>query len=285
MALKANNFYLYEAWDRAPVSIPPRSRLFHLEPIGIGTAHTEGCTSYIARLAAEHHVSAGSLFTHELAPASKKSYLLPSNSKSIKSVLSTSFYPATPSLNGLGSTARDWVEILGRLTLQRDLRFLTMLRWQNVLTDRSLSRSVRAWCPRCLQDQIRSGGPIYEHLLWALSTVHVCPVHETRLEDRCHCCEKQVRPLADRSRPGYCSRCDSWLGNASQKKKETSVDLRYELWIANQMGKLIAAAPTVVTDPPKRRVSEFVPNCINKITNGNGNTFAQLVDVNFSCAT
>lgn len=280
MALKADNFYEYEAWDLAPASIPPRSRLFHLKPIGIGTAHTESCTSYIARLAAEHLITAGSLFTHELAPASKKSYLLPSKSKSIKSVLSTSFYPATPALNGLGNTARDWVEVLEKLTLQRGLRFLTMLRWQNVLTERSLSRSVRAWCPHCLEEQNQSGSPIYEYLLWALNTVHVCPVHETRLEDHCHRCDKQLRPLADRSLPGYCSRCDLWLGHANHKEKETSVDLRYELWVANQMGGLIAAAPKVEADPPKRRVSTFVPTCVNKITNGNGNAFARLIDIN-----
>lgn len=280
MGLKADNFYAYEAWDLAPASIPPRSRLFHLKPIGIGTAHAESCTGYIARLAAEHHISAGSLFTHELGPASKKPYLLPSKSKSIKSVLSTCFYPATPALNGLGSTARDWVEVLEELTLQRGLRFLTMLRWQNVLTERSLSRSVRAWCPYCLEEQNQSGGPIYEHLLWALNTVHVCPVHETGLEDHCRRCEKQLRPLADRSLPGYCSRCDLWLGHANHKEKEKSVDLRYELWVANQMGGLIAAAPEIEADPPKRRVSEFVPTCINEITNGNVSTFGRLVDIN-----
>jgi hypothetical protein len=155
-----------------------------------------------------------------------------------------------------------------------------MLRWQNVLTERSLSRSVRAWCPYCLEEQNKSGGPIYEHLLWALGSVHVCPLHETRLEDRCHGCDKQLRPLADRSRPGYCSRCNLWLGFANHREKETSVDLRYELWIANQMGGLIAAAPKLEADPPKRRVSTFVPTCVNKLTNGNRSAFARLVDVN-----
>jgi hypothetical protein len=112
MTLKADSFYAYDAWDIAPPGIPPRSRLFHLKPLGIGTAQTESCTSYIARLAAEHHTSAGSLFTHELAPASNKPYLPSSKSKFIQSVLSTSFYPATPALNGLGNTAKDWVEVL-----------------------------------------------------------------------------------------------------------------------------------------------------------------------------
>lgn len=285
MALNADNFYAYDAWDLALPSIPPRSRLFQLKPIGIGTAQAESCTSYIARLAAEHHISAGSLFTQELAPASNKPYLSTSKSKPIRSVLSTSFYPATPALNGMGSTARDWVEVLEKLTLQRDLRFLTMLRWQHVLTERSLSRSVRAWCPQCLEEQRESGGLVYEHLVWTLGVVEVCSAHEAPLAVQCPHCGKQIRPLADRSCPGYCSRCDGWLGNSERAGGRSLVpigtdELRYKLWVANQMGGLIAAAPGMQLDPPKERVIEFVPTLINQFTNGNGGAFAYLVEVN-----
>lgn len=47
----------YEEWDMNIPAIPPRSRLYRLEPVGIGTPYVESLTSYIARLAAEHCVT------------------------------------------------------------------------------------------------------------------------------------------------------------------------------------------------------------------------------------
>jgi hypothetical protein len=46
--------------------MPPRSRLFSLEPIGIGTPQTESLTSYISRLAAAHSVRVRDLVVGEL---------------------------------------------------------------------------------------------------------------------------------------------------------------------------------------------------------------------------
>lgn len=45
-----------ELWDLTCPAIPPRSRLFHLAPIGIGTPWTESLTGYLARLAEAHGV-------------------------------------------------------------------------------------------------------------------------------------------------------------------------------------------------------------------------------------
>ena len=44
----------YEEWDVSIPPIPPRSRLYRLEPIGIATPYVESLTSDITRLAGEH---------------------------------------------------------------------------------------------------------------------------------------------------------------------------------------------------------------------------------------
>jgi hypothetical protein len=46
----AERFTSYESWDLEKPSIPDRSRLYQLEPIGIGTPHVESLTGYISRL-------------------------------------------------------------------------------------------------------------------------------------------------------------------------------------------------------------------------------------------
>ena len=63
----------YENWILNPPTLRPRTYLYHLEPIGIGTPLVESLTSYIGRLAAAHAVSMGILSTKEFGPRVSKS--------------------------------------------------------------------------------------------------------------------------------------------------------------------------------------------------------------------
>jgi len=47
----------------------PRTRLYHLEPIGVGTPVVESLTGYVMRLAEAHCVSTSALVTGEVLPA------------------------------------------------------------------------------------------------------------------------------------------------------------------------------------------------------------------------
>ena len=52
----------YRIWEpEVPQIIPERSRLYSLNPIGIGTPQVESLTGYIARLAEAHVLSVGDL--------------------------------------------------------------------------------------------------------------------------------------------------------------------------------------------------------------------------------
>nr|WP_236116925.1 TniQ family protein [Hassalia byssoidea] len=48
--------------------IPPRSRLYNLEPIGIGTPYVESLTGYVIRLAEQHCITTRQLLLNEIAP-------------------------------------------------------------------------------------------------------------------------------------------------------------------------------------------------------------------------
>jgi hypothetical protein len=277
------NFAVYDSWDLRLPKVRPRSRLYPLEPMGIGTPRCESITSYVARLASEHCTSVGSLFEQRLGPASKKPYL---NSTASNRGIWRSFVPTAHALNGLGATARDWVDVLETLTQQRSLNCLTMLKWRNVLSEKSLSRTLHAWCPRCYQEQKDSGSTVYDYLLWSLATVEVCPWHRNRLETKCPQCHRQFRPLDNRSRPGYCYRCEASLSDSAEHEKRGSQlslqpdEMTYKLWVANQMEGLIAATPALIADPPINKVTDFVPACIGDLTKGNVCAFARLVGVN-----
>src|SRR5438477_9672610 len=109
--VRNENDRCFELWNSDPPEISHRNRLFNVEPVGIGTAQSESFTSYIARQAKAHSVTTGALFTYELAPRANKPYLL-RQSKKGQSVLTTTFYAGTPALNGIGSTACDWVRVV-----------------------------------------------------------------------------------------------------------------------------------------------------------------------------
>ena len=149
------------------------------------------------------------------------------------------------SLNGLGATAKDWIEVLETLTHRSELRCLTMLRWSYVLSEHSLSRSIHAWCPLCYQ-----AGVVYDQLLWSLVTVEVCPRHKRRLETSCPHCQRQHHPLDSRSRPGFCCRCKKWLGFSEGNNRDNGAPLEYDeiaykLWVAKQMGENLLTKASV----------------------------------------
>src|ERR1044071_3182233 len=80
---------------------PPRSRLYHLAPIGVGTPHVECLSGYAARLADEHSTTLYYLFSREVAPLINKPGTIS---------LRVSFASFAKAVNGLGTIAADLVE-------------------------------------------------------------------------------------------------------------------------------------------------------------------------------
>lgn len=204
---------MYEAWDLNIPDIPPRTRLYPLEPIGKGTPLVEGLTSYILRLADAHAVPVGALVSHELAhlgPPCRAGGRWKERDRTQTPHVSLAAY----SINGVEEGALRWVLALEAATLRNDLSQLTLLSFREFLCSLHLFRKVRAWCPSCLEGWRTSASTIYEPLLWSLRLVKVCPRHHCYLAERCSSCHRAMIPLASDSRPGRCSRCYRWLGAA-----------------------------------------------------------------------
>src|SRR5260370_16980864 len=62
----------YKEWDVTLPLILPRSCLYSLEPIGVGTRYVESFTSYVARLAGRHSVTPKALITRVILPLQGK---------------------------------------------------------------------------------------------------------------------------------------------------------------------------------------------------------------------
>src|SRR5260370_35013125 len=113
----------YEEWDMAMPHLPPRSRLYRLEPIGMGTPYVESLTSYIVRLADAHCVTPKALVMYEILPSQGQAVTALKH----YSRLNMFWRENASTLNGFSSIARGGVEALQSLTTCDKRGFLTML--------------------------------------------------------------------------------------------------------------------------------------------------------------
>ncbi len=233
-----------ELWSPKPLELPLRSRLFYLEPIGVGNPYTESLASYLNRLAQEHCLTSQKLIMGQIAPliltSEDKSELL---RKSVSHLLGNS--DAKPAINGMREMTDQLVTVLEQLTMRQDLRFLTLLSWKGMISERALFRNYRACCPCCLEEWKQNKKTIYEPLLWSFKDVEVCLRHEQRLIDECPHCKSRLPVFARISSPGFCSRCYGWLGNNGQTTEEIE---KYRVVIEG-IGDLMAVTPQLKYKP------------------------------------
>lgn len=239
----------------------PHSRLYNLEPIGIRTPYVESLTSYVTRLAMAHCVDVGKLVVSVIAPLINKTSL------------SVGVYETLRVVNSTGVVAEDWVKAIGDLTLRLNLADLTMLIWRDVFSSKTLMRLTRAWCPLCYREQSKLSRENHDPLLWSLRIVTICVRHQHPLYELCPFCRKKLPAISNRSRPGHCSMCGQWLGhhpdaNASQRMRLDRETLKYQTWIVDQVGSMLARVPDLKTPPSREGIIEAVSACIQKVTKG-----------------
>lgn len=233
-----------ERWNLKPLEIPPRSRLFCLEPVAMGNPYTESLSSYLNRLAQEHCLTSQKLIMGEIAPLilknEDKSELLPKN---LSHLLRNS--DAKPTINGMREMTGKLVTVLEELTMRQDLRFLTLLSWKGLIYDQGLFRNYRAWCPCCWQEWQQEKNTLYEPLLWSFKDVVVCLIHKQQLVEECPHCGSRLSVMARFSPPGFCSRCHGWLGQ--EMKGEGKIE-KYQINIQG-INELIALTPRLGYEP------------------------------------
>lgn len=271
---------LFDCWDCTAPGLPPRSRLYSLKPIGIGTPFVESLTGYVSRLADAHAVSVADLVGRELSLVGSKPVrpfgpFVPRNTTTGPH----GFRGRAAAVNGLGETAKRWVGTLERATLQTRLRFLTLLPFEGVFTNSGLFRDTRAWCPICYEDWRRTDDPIYEPLLWTIRSAAFCPCHGQPFKDTCPHCGKALLPLGAYARPGHCSRCLQWLGCDGAYKPGGQPDdhapITRELWRVNAVAELLAGAPQL--DISCAVLKANLRACIEEVAEGNVLAFAEVV--------
>lgn len=185
-------------------------------------------------------------------------------------------------LNSLTPVTKQWVEVLQTFTLCDTLRFLTMLTWSDVIGVLKLVRRNRAWCPSCYEEWRQNHSIVYEPLLWTLVSVTTCLKHRQPLVTVCPQCRKSLPFLTQVTRPGYCSHCGVWLGNAFlpqtlETPSNNREELKHQRWAVEVVGELLAGSPRLSEPPRKEQIATMTSLCIEQYAKGNISALARLV--------
>ncbi|MDT7542419.1 MAG: hypothetical protein QOE33_2323 [Acidobacteriota bacterium] len=266
---------VYPHWDTTAPALPLRSRLFRLEPIGIGSSSVECLTSYISRLAAEHCVSPRKLFYREILASAGSAIVHYSTTTKISIRL----------INGMGRLADLTAGTVERLTLCNDLQYMTALSWKDVLSNHLLFRARKAWCPICYEEWRNEGRLIYDPLIWSFTIISLCPLHHGPLCRICPHCKKTSPFLSTFSYPGFCSICRMWLGAPMKGKRQGNKTLVnssgkvIQISEAQSIGELLSCAVIFDSPPTLRDFTSNLVEYVERRANGSINIFSNLVGI------
>ncbi len=222
---------LYDSWDCEPPRVPPRSYLYSLAPIGVGTPWVEGFSNYLTRLVTAHLLSPEDLVAHL-----SNSYPSLLNLMSKGGILNGYRNWA----NSQSDRARALVDSISRATGREDIALLTCIPLECIAL--IPCRRTLAWCPACYEAQRKARSNVYDLLLWSIAIVTVCPLHRCHLQEQCPCCGSKVMPFTTLYRPGHCSTCQRWLGKELEHGIPLVESTDEALWNSKAIFELLRSA-------------------------------------------
>lgn len=266
---------VYGPLDFQSSGLSPRTGLYPLPPVGVGTGNIESLTSYITRLAQAHDVSTNILLAKYLRFRVLQAKL--AGTLKTREEWKRHFLEYAHTLNGMTDRVSDWIFALEESTGVANLRYLTMAVWKGIFSSQGLLRSRRAWCAACYHEWQASGQVIYEPLLWALVDVSVCPIHQRTLTESCPHCRGRSYALRPRSRPGCCPLCHHWLGSEDRQEPSSSSDAGsdHARFVTDGIARLLAIAPLLQQPPSKDIMWANLRGCVRDLAAGNAAALAR----------
>jgi hypothetical protein len=270
---------LLESWCLSRPLLPPRSHLYSLEPMGVGTKLVESLTGYVTRLADAHSVSVGDLVGRVLSDhAHPKNAIITPTAKAVR-VGGHGFRACNYAPNGVTETAVKWVHALEAATNRHELQYLTLLPLRYTVPGR-LFRRRRAWCALCFGYWRSARQIVYEPLIWSIQAAANCQLHARPLDHTCSHCARTLSPLGVFSRPGYCERCDAWLGisgDYTSRSRPASPGGEGDAWSSTQVGEMLALLPLIDPMGAREALRRSLAVYLDQLTSGNVVALAEYI--------
>lgn len=255
--------------DRLRLEMPPRSVLVSLRPIGVGTGNVESLNSYFLRLADAHQVTPRALAREVVFPERSKF-----DGNRWKHFTEAWKHP---NFNGIGDACGKWVETVEALTMVNGLHRLTMSFLNGRACWRGLVSRQNRWCPACLRESAEQGTP-YGQLLWSFEAVTACPIHRTRLVDRCRCGPAETCRIGTvKNLPHICPKCavDLWAAHPLDLEPPTDRELLRSGLVADLLAGDFASGEVT----SNRDLADFVKDSITRHAQGQAAILAERLGV------
>lgn len=260
---------LLDLFEIPSLNVPPRSELVSLDPKEMNSGYREALISYVTRLAGAHVVRPNILV---------KDVILPLTHIHLKTATRNFYKDYSRTINSYTSYARIVSDAVQKLTLQKDLQFLTFLPWGNLLDPKGsrLLRDHVGVCKECLDEFDSSGVEIYYPLLWYLRPVQICSKHQRWLTETCTDCGRSQNFVAHHAMLGYCTHCGAWLGSSNRTEQPTSalptISAR-DRFMAAALEQMIGGNLIAHSIASHERFIERLTEYSNALTGGNMKAF------------
>lgn len=226
-------------WEDDETQIPPRSRLYHLRLEGLGEYQQEALLGYLHRVAHAHTVPIIALLKAEVFGRTD-----------IRTApFATGFAKKySKTINGYGKYAEQMSEVMGELTLNRDLRSGTFLHWSDLFDGKGTGvlHPMRRWCADCLYGDRDGGQPCVQRLVWASYPVSHCPKHWTPLSSECPACGKPQLFISDAIALGRCCHCGGFLGT-KEGLWDCPTSTAKEKFMTESIARMVSIGPTAAS--------------------------------------
>lgn len=253
-------------------SMPPRTLLYSLPALGIGSTQVESLRSYIERLSLAHHRTTRQLLS-----------LLLHDAATDMSLRAPCWLTPSWSIYSGSSVNVELLDLLQKATGQ-SLGMTTLVRFAHTLSfykllNHSNSGHVR-YCPLCFEEDLKAKKLPYGRLLWELRGVDCCITHGVRLHATSGCWSDNRKRLALQERPraiGVCPDCGS-IGRQCEKPVLAKAEAS-DIVIATCLANVLALSEQECASIDRESVREGVRGLVDHQFNGNSNAAADAAGV------
>jgi transcriptional regulator with XRE-family HTH domain len=161
---------------------------------------------------------------------------------------------------------------------------LTLNTWAQVIPAKGLIAKKVQWCPDCFRDDIKDGQTPYYRLSWQIGAVTICNKHHRPLVSTCPGCGRvSQRHKSSYVVPGWCSHYGCSLAEQMGQDIGSGHEVKpEEMWIARQIGLLLASQTSLELAPCATIVRENIRLIITGLDHGIGANFAKRIGVSKS---
>lgn len=213
-----------------------RTRLYSIEPMGLGTPFVESLISYIVRLSEVHNLTVASFISYVCAPLNEKTtYIYSYHSSKV----SSSFYKVAQTMLGRSELGEAFRSIISQLTQRDDIHSLTISNWGFISPGKMIINKSKHWCGKCYSEWQANGKPIYDPLIWSLNEIKICSIHKTKLLKACPHCNKGIPVLNGKSMTARCIYCYKSLCQEGINDELSLDEISFHTWVSTSIEELL----------------------------------------------